>query len=111
MANCVGRYSVELKASAWKEPERLPAKLIEKIFPKLEGLALEPRPAGRKKLKGGQRGRPVRRGDCNTSFDKKPLFQVTRNRNQGKASDRQGISRNHVSHVSKERETWEILTS
>jgi hypothetical protein len=33
----VGKYSVELKVSARKELERLPAKLIERIFPKLEG--------------------------------------------------------------------------
>ena len=36
-----GKYSVELKASARKELERLPAKLIQRIFPKLEGLASE----------------------------------------------------------------------
>jgi mRNA interferase RelE/StbE len=43
--------------------ERLPAKLVERIFPKLEGLASEPRPAGCKKLKGGQREWRIRVGD------------------------------------------------
>jgi mRNA-degrading endonuclease RelE of RelBE toxin-antitoxin system len=32
----VGRYSVELKPSARKELERLPGKVIERMFPKLE---------------------------------------------------------------------------
>jgi mRNA interferase RelE/StbE len=49
----VGRYSVELKPSARKELERLPGKVIERIFPRLEALEDEPRPAGCKKLKGG----------------------------------------------------------
>jgi mRNA-degrading endonuclease RelE of RelBE toxin-antitoxin system len=52
----VGKYSVELKVSARKELERLPAKLIQRIFPKLEGLASEPRPAGCRTLKGGSGG-------------------------------------------------------
>lgn len=59
----MGKYSVELKVSARKELERLPAKLIERIFPKLEGLASEPRPAACKKLKGGQREWRIRVGD------------------------------------------------
>ena len=59
----MGKYSVELKASARKELERLPAKLIQRIFPKLEGLASEPRPAGCKKLKGGQRDWRIRVGE------------------------------------------------
>jgi mRNA interferase RelE/StbE len=58
----VAKYSVELKPSARKELERLPAKLIEWIFPKLEGLASEPRQAGCK-MKGGQREWRIRVGD------------------------------------------------
>ena len=50
----MGRYAVELKPSARKELERVPGKLIERIFPRLEALEDEPRPAGCKKLKGGR---------------------------------------------------------
>ena len=59
----MGKYSVELKPSARKELERLPGRLIERVFPKLESLASEPRPSGCKKLKGGDREYRVRVGD------------------------------------------------
>jgi mRNA-degrading endonuclease RelE of RelBE toxin-antitoxin system len=38
----VARYSVELKPSARKELERLPAKLIERVIAQLERLEEEP---------------------------------------------------------------------
>lgn len=50
----MARYAVEVKPSARKELERLPAKVIERIFRKMESLGSEHRPAGCKKLKGGQ---------------------------------------------------------
>jgi mRNA interferase RelE/StbE len=81
----VGRYSVELKVSARKELERLPAKLIQRIFPKLEGLAAEPRPAGCKKLKGGQREWRIRVGDYRVVYtidDEKLLVSVMRIRHR-----------------------------
>jgi mRNA interferase RelE/StbE len=81
----VAKYSVELKPSARKELERLPAKLIERIFPKLEGLASEPRPSGCKKLKGGQREWRIRAGDYRVVYavdDEKLLVSVTRIRHR-----------------------------
>ena len=81
----MGRYSVELKQSARKELERLPAKLIERIFPRLEGLASEPRPAGCKKLKGGQREWRIRVGDYRVVYtidDEKLLVSVMRIRHR-----------------------------
>jgi mRNA interferase RelE/StbE len=81
----VAKYSVALKPSARKELERLPAKLIERIFPKLEGLASEPRPAGCKKLKGGQREWRIRVGDYRVVYavdDDKLLVSVTRIRHR-----------------------------
>jgi mRNA interferase RelE/StbE len=81
----VGKYSVEMKPSARKELERLPGKLIERIFPKLEGLALEPRPAGCKKLKGGQREWRIRVGDYRVVYtvdDEKLLVSVMRIRHR-----------------------------
>ncbi len=81
----MAKYSVELKPSARKELERLPAKLIERIFPKLEGLASEPRPSGCKKLKGGQREWRIRAGDYRVVYavdDEKLLVSVTRIRHR-----------------------------
>ena len=59
----MARYTVEFKPSAWKELQRLPATLIERIIPKIESLGSEPRPSGCKKLKGGQQEWRVRIGD------------------------------------------------
>ena len=81
----MGKYSVELKPSARKELERLPAKLIERIFPKLEGLEVEPRPAGCKKLKGGQLEWRIRVGDYRVVYtidDVKLKVSVTRIRHR-----------------------------
>ena len=86
----MGKYSVELKVSARKELGRLPAKLIERIFPKLEGLASEPRPAGCKKLKGGQREWRIRVGDYRVVYtidDEKLLVSVTRIRHRSEVYD------------------------
>jgi mRNA interferase RelE/StbE len=86
----VGKYSVELKVSARKELERLPAKLIQRIFPKLEGLASEPRPAGCKKLKGGQREWRIRVGDYRVVYtidDEKLMVSVMRIRHRSEVYD------------------------
>ena len=86
----MGKYSVELKVSARKELERLPVKLIQRIFPKLEGLASEPRPAGCKKLKGGQREWRIRVGDYRVVYtidDEKLLVSVTRIRHRSEVYD------------------------
>jgi mRNA interferase RelE/StbE len=90
VASCVGKYSIELKVSARKELERLPAKLIQRIFPKLEGLASEPRPAGCKKLKGGQREWRIRIGDYRVVYaidDEKLLVSVMRIRHRSEVYD------------------------
>jgi mRNA interferase RelE/StbE len=86
----VGKYSVELKVSARKELERLSAKLIQRILPKLEGLASEPRPAGCKKLKGGQREWRIRVGDYRVVYtidDEKLLVSVMRIRHRSEVYD------------------------
>jgi len=82
----VGRYAVELKPSARKELERLPGKVIERIFPKLEALESEPRPVGCKKLKGGREEWRIRVGDYRVVYtvdDAKLLVSVTRIRHRG----------------------------
>ena len=81
----MAKYSVELKPSARKELEKLPAKLIERIFPKLEALEDEPRPAGCKKLKGGQQEWRIRVGDWRVVYtvdDVKLRVSVTRIRHR-----------------------------
>ncbi len=45
-------YSVTLARSARKELEALSDLLIQKIFPKIEALTIEPRPSGCRKLQG-----------------------------------------------------------
>jgi mRNA interferase RelE/StbE len=86
----VAKYSVELKASARKELERLPAKLIERIFPRLEALGDEPCPAGCKKLKGGQQEWRIRIGDYRAVYtidDARFRVSVTRIRNRSEVYD------------------------
>jgi mRNA interferase RelE/StbE len=86
----VGKYSVELKASARKELERLPGKVIERIFPKMEALGAEPRPAGCKKLKGGQQEWRIRVGDYRVVYtvdDAKLRVSVTRIRHRSEVYD------------------------
>jgi mRNA interferase RelE/StbE len=81
----VGRYSVELKPSARKELERLPGRVIERIFPRLEALEDEPRPAGCKKLKGGRDEWRIRVGDYRVVYivdDVKLRVSVTRVRHR-----------------------------
>jgi mRNA interferase RelE/StbE len=86
----VARYSVELKSSARKELEKLPVKLIERVFPKLDALGLEPRPAGCKKLKGGQQEWRIRVGDYRVVYtidDAKLRVSVTRIRHRSEVYD------------------------
>ena len=81
----MGRYSVELKPSARKELERLPGRVIERIFPRLEALEEEPRPAGCKKLKGGRDEWRIRVGDYRVVYtvdDVKLRVSVTRVRHR-----------------------------
>jgi len=46
------KYSVTFARPARKELEALPASIVQRIFPKIESLAKEQRPAGCRKLKG-----------------------------------------------------------
>ena len=45
-------YSISFARSARKELESLNASLVQRIFPKIEALAKEPRPKGCRKLRG-----------------------------------------------------------
>ena len=48
----MANYSITFARSARKELESLNAALIQRIFPKIESLAKEPRPKGCRKLRG-----------------------------------------------------------
>jgi mRNA interferase RelE/StbE len=81
----VANYSVELKPSARKELDRLPDKIIERVFPRLEALASEPRPPGCKKLKGGRQEWRIRVGVYRVVYtidDAKFRVSVTRIRHR-----------------------------
>lgn len=56
-------YRVSLTSSAEKELNRLPKKVIARIMPRLENLVSIPRPAGCKKLRGGDNEWRIRIGD------------------------------------------------
>ncbi len=56
-------YSVTLARSARKELEALSDLLIQKIFPKIEALTIEPRPSGCRKLQGFENLWRIRIGD------------------------------------------------
>jgi mRNA interferase RelE/StbE len=78
-------YTVELKQSARKELERLPNAVIARIISKLESLEENPRPAGCKKLKGGDDEYRVRVGEYRIVYvidDRKVIVTITRIRHR-----------------------------
>lgn len=56
-------YSIVFAKSARKELESLPNTIINRIFPKIEALGTNPRPAGCRKLKGSGDLWRIRVGD------------------------------------------------
>ena len=58
-----GRYRVEIQKSAQKVLRRLPRDLLNRLARAIEDLAVEPRPAGCKKLAGFHDHYRVRVGD------------------------------------------------
>lgn len=78
-------YKVALAASAAKELYKLPHSLIARIISRLESLALNPRPAGCKKLTGGDREWRIRIGDYRVVYtvdDAESSLEVTRIRHR-----------------------------
>ena len=87
----MARYSVELKPSARKELDCLSSKLNERIFPRLENLASNPKPPGCKELKGGDNEWRIRVGDYRIVYtidDEKSLVGVTRIRHRSEVYER-----------------------
>ena len=74
-------YAVQLKPSARKELESLPSSVLTRVFPKIELLADDPRPAGCKKLKGYKDQWRIRMGDWRVVYivdDPAKLVSITR---------------------------------
>ena len=84
-------YRVLLTSSAERELKKLPANIVARIISRLESLAHDPRPAGCKKLQGGDREWRIRVGDYRVIYmiaDKKFLVEVTRIRHRSDVYDR-----------------------
>lgn len=56
-------FSIRFARSARKELEALPNSVVQRIFEKIEALAINPRPTGCKKLKGSMNLWRIRIGD------------------------------------------------
>jgi mRNA interferase RelE/StbE len=72
----VAEYAITFSRSARKELEKLPPQLVERVVPKIESLVLRPRPAGCKKLKGGQNLWRIRVGDYRVVYSLDDARQV-----------------------------------
>jgi mRNA interferase RelE/StbE len=86
-----GTYDVALTSSAAKELKKLPGQLIARIVARLESLASNPRPAGCKKLQGGNRECRIRVGDYRVVYtidDAELLVEVTRIRHRSEVYER-----------------------
>jgi mRNA interferase RelE/StbE len=62
-------YRVVLTTSAEKELHALPANVVARVVPRLERLALAPRPPGCRKLKGGDNEWRIRVGDYRVVYE------------------------------------------
>lgn len=84
-------YRVVLTSSAERELRKLPSNLVTRIVHRLEMLASDPRPAGCKKLQGGDREWRIRVGDYRVVYaiiDTDFLVEVTRIRHRSAVYDR-----------------------
>ncbi len=84
-------YRVVLTASAERELKKLPADVVARIVPHLESLTSNPRPAGCRKLQGGDREWRVRVGDYRVVYtidDRKSLVEVVRIRHRREVYER-----------------------
>ena len=87
----MGEYALEIKASARKELEELPNRVLANVFVKLEGLAAEPRPAGCRKLRGFKSLWRIRVGDWRVVYqvdDDGRIVTITRVAHRREVYDR-----------------------
>jgi mRNA interferase RelE/StbE len=81
-------YSITFARAARKELEALDAKVVGRVFPKIEALADDPRPAGCRKLVGEENLWRVRVGDYRVVYsidDAKRTVDVVHIRHRSRA--------------------------
>ncbi len=81
-------YTITFARSARKELEAMNAALVHRIFPKIEALAKEPRPAGCRKLQGEEFLWRIRIGDYRVVYavhDRERLVDIIAVRHRSKA--------------------------
>jgi mRNA interferase RelE/StbE len=86
----VAKYSIEIKPPARRELEKLSNSLIARLVPKIEGLAVDPRPSGCKKLVGYKDLWRIRVGDFRVVYivdDRHKMVSVTRVANRREVYD------------------------
>jgi mRNA interferase RelE/StbE len=77
----VAKYAIQIKPSARRELENLSDRLIARLMPKIERLAVDPRPAGCRKLRGYKDLWRIRVGDYRVVYiieDDNKTVTVTR---------------------------------
>ena len=62
-------YQIEWKSSAYKELQKLPRPIIEKVVAAVADLSNEPYPQGVKKLVGSERSYRIRIGDYRVVYE------------------------------------------
>lgn len=84
----MAEYAITFARSASRELEALSDSLVDRIFPKIEALALNPRPRGCKKLRGELALWRIRIGDYRVIYsidDAKKVVDITAVRHRSKA--------------------------
>ena len=74
-------YAIDIKPSARRELEKLSDSLIARLLRKIEGLAINPRPPGCRKLRGYKDLWRVRVGEYRTIYiieDDRKIVSITR---------------------------------
>jgi mRNA interferase RelE/StbE len=77
----VANYAIDIKPSARRELEKLSDTLIARLLRKIEGLAINPRPPGCRKLRGYKDLWRVRVGEYRTIYiieDDRKIVSITR---------------------------------
>ena len=81
-------YTITFAQSARKDLERLSASIVNRVFPKIEALAQNPRPSGCRKLQGVENLWRIRAGDYRVVyqvFDEELVVDIVAVRHRGKA--------------------------
>ncbi len=81
----MNEFEIHFKDSALRELESLRRQIVRLIFPRIQALALDPRPAGCRKLHGGVNHWRIRAGQYRVIYtidDRKRIvvFMLIRNR-------------------------------